>query len=77
MKMKIKTDDIRMLLEYLDRELVEEVDITEVAANFAIYCTFFDVETRECEITLYDRIRERSPDLMKKMQLKTRIKKET
>jgi hypothetical protein len=73
--MKIKTDDLRMLMDYMEKELVEEVDISEVAANFAIYATFSDIEWRECEITLYDSIRDMRPDLTKKMQLRTRIKK--
>jgi hypothetical protein len=73
--MKIKTDDLRMLMDYMEKELVEEVDISEVASNFAIYATFSDIEGRECEITLYDSIRDMRPDLTKKMQLRTRIKK--
>lgn len=75
--MKIKTDDLRMLLDYLEKELVEEADVTEVSANFAVYFTFTDAEGRECEITLYDSMRQMKPDLMKKMQLSTRVKKET
>jgi hypothetical protein len=74
--MKIKTDDLKMLLDYMEKELVEEVDITIVAANFAVYFSFTDADERECEITLYDSMRDMRPDLMKKMQLKTRLKKE-
>lgn len=75
-KMKIKSEDLKMLLDYLEKELVEEVEITEVAANFAVYFTFTDADNRECEITLYDAMRQMRPDLMKKMQLLTRVKKE-
>lgn len=75
--MKIKTDDLRMLMDYVEKELVEEVEITTVPANFAAYFTFHDADNRECEITLYDSMRDMRPDLMKKMQLKTRLKKET
>lgn len=75
--MKIKTDDLRMLMDYVEKELVEEIDITEVAANFAVYFTFSDADNRECEITLYEASRNMRPDLMKKMQLLTRVKKET
>lgn len=74
--MKTKTDDIRMLLDYLEKELVEEVEINQVNANFATYFTFTDIEGRECEITLYDAMRQLRPDLMKKMQLISRVKKE-
>jgi len=75
--MKIKIDDLKMLMDYLEKELVEEVDVTVVSANFATYFTFTDADGRECEITLYDSLRDMRPDLMKKMQLKTRLKKET
>ena len=75
--MKIRTEDLKMLMDYLDKELVEEIDVTLVPANFATYFTFTDIDGRECEITLYDAMRDMRPDLMKKMQLKTRLKKET
>jgi len=74
--MRIKAEDIKMLMDYLEKELVDEVQITEVSANFAVYFEFTDLEGRQCEITLYDAMREMRPDLMKKMQLKTRLKKE-
>lgn len=74
--MKVKTDDLKMLLDYLEKELVEEVEITVVEANFASYFSFTDADNRECEITLYDAMRQMKPDLMKKMQLLTRVKKE-
>lgn len=74
--MKIKTDDLRMLMDYLEKELVDEVEISEVAANFAVYFSFTDADNRECEITLYEALRDMRPDLMKKMQLLTRVKKE-
>jgi hypothetical protein len=75
--MRIRTDDLRMLMDYLDKELVEEVEVRVVPANFAAYFTFSDLDGRECEITLYAAMRDMRPDLMKKMQLKTRLKKET
>ncbi|NBW20199.1 MAG: hypothetical protein EBR82_70745 [Caulobacteraceae bacterium] len=74
--MKIKTDDLRMLMDYVEKELAEEVDVTVVAANFAVYFEFTDAEERKCEITIYDAMREMRPDLTKKMQLRTRLKKE-
>jgi len=74
--MRLKTDDLKMLLDYAEKELVEFIDVEVVHANFAAYFTFKDAEDRECEVTLYDSMREMPPDLTKKMQLKTRIKKE-
>jgi hypothetical protein len=73
--MRIKADDLRKLMDYLDKECVEFVDILVVDSNFASYFTFNDAEERECEITIYDSMREMEPDLTKKMQLKTRLKK--
>jgi hypothetical protein len=73
--MKVKIDDLRSLMEYVERELVEEIDIEVVNANFAMYFTFKDAENRECEVTIYDSMREMKPDLTKKMQLNTRLKK--
>jgi len=64
-----------MLMEYLDKEYVEQVDLTIVESNFAAYVNFHDSEARECEITIYDSMREMKPDLTKKMQLNTRLKK--
>lgn len=64
-------------MDYLDKEYVEVVDVMIVESNFASYFTFNDAEARECEITIYDSMREMEPDLTKKMQLKTRLKKET
>lgn len=75
--MRVKTEDLKMLMDYLDKELVESAELTIVEANFAAYVTFKDIEGRECEITLYDSMRDMPPDLMKKMQLHTRLKKET
>lgn len=76
--MKIKTDDLRMLMDYLDKELVEDVDVTVVVANFAVYADFKDADNRECQITLYDAdMINKTPSLQKKMELLTRIKKET
>lgn len=76
--MKIKTDDLRMLMDYLEKELVEEVDVISVAANFAVYAEFKDADNRDCQITLYDAdMINKKPDLQKKMELQTRLKKET
>ena len=74
--MRIKADDLRMLMEYVDKELVEHVDITVVATNFGVYFEFRDADDRECEIALYEENMGKPPQLTKKMQLLTRIKKE-
>ena len=73
--MRIKTEDLRKLMDYLDKEYVEVVDMLIVDSNYASYFTFNDAEARECEITIYDAMRQMEPDLTKKMQLNTRLKK--
>ncbi|NBW11483.1 MAG: hypothetical protein EBR82_25980 [Caulobacteraceae bacterium] len=76
--MKIKTDDLRMLMEYADKEFVEEVDVTLVSNNFAVYFAFTDAEGRECEIAVFDKyLHDKPAQLTKKMELKTRTKKES
>lgn len=74
--MRAKTEHLKLLLQYLEKELVEEFDMEIVNANFASYFSFKDVENRECEVTIYDSMREMPPDLSKKMQLHSRVKKE-
>lgn len=75
--MKIAAKDIAMLQEYLERELVEQVNVTTVDKNFAVHFDFADAENRECTVICYDVLIDRQPDLIKKMQLQTRTKKET
>lgn len=72
--MKIKAEDIKMLTEYIERELVEQVAVTVVDKNFAVHYDFLDAEGRECTIICYDALMSKSPDLIKKMELHTRIK---
>lgn len=74
--MKIAAKDIAMLQEYLERELVELVDITVVDKSFAVHFDFKDSEDRECTVICYDALISREPDLIKKMQLHTRTKHE-
>lgn len=74
--MRIKADDLRMLMDYIDRELVEHVDVTVVTNNFGVYFEFRDADERECEIALYEVSMGKPPQLTKKMQLHTRIKKD-
>jgi len=73
--MRLKTDDLKMLMDYMEKELVTEVEVEVVSANFATHFTFKDDEDRECVVTIYASMREMPPDLTKKMQLQTRIKK--
>lgn len=74
--MKIAAKDITMLQEYLQRELVEQVDVTVVDKSFAVHFDFTDADNRECTVICYDVLIDRQPDLIKKMQLQTRTKKE-
>lgn len=72
--MKIKAEDIKMLTEYIERELVEQIDVTIVDKSFAVHYDFVDADGRECTIICYDALIGRQPDLIKKMQLHTRVK---
>lgn len=73
--MIIKADDLRQLIEYLDRELVEQVDINVISGSFSVHVDFKDQEGRECSVIMYDSMREMKPDLVKKMQLNSRLKR--
>lgn len=75
--MKIAASDIAMLQKYLEREDVEQVSVTTIDKNFAVHFDFVDAENRECTVICYDVLLDRQPDLIKKMQLQTRTKKET
>lgn len=75
--MKIQAKDLMMVQQYVDKELVEYVTITIVDKNFAVHFDFNDAENRECTIICYDSLINKEPDLIKKMQLQTRLKKET
>lgn len=74
--MKIAAKDIQMLHDYVDRELVEQVNVTIVDRNFAVHFDFVDAENRECTVICYDVLMNKEPDLIKKMQLHTRVRKE-
>lgn len=73
--MRIKADDLRLLMDYLDKELVDDVDIIVNELGFNTQIDFKDTEGRECTVILYDSVREMKPDLVKKMQLITRLKR--
>lgn len=73
--MIIKADDLRMLVEYLDRELVELIDINVISGSFSVHVDFKDQQSRECTVIMYDSMREMKPDLVKKMELNSRLKR--
>lgn len=75
--MKIAAKDLSLLQEYIDREMVEQVTVNLVDKNFAVHFDFTDAEGRECTVICYDVLIDKQPDLIKKMQLQTRLKKET
>lgn len=73
--MIIKADDLKMLVEYINKESVEQVDIIVVSGSFSVHVDFRDQEGRECSVIMYDAMREMKPDLVKKMQLNSRLKR--
>lgn len=75
--MKLKAQDLRMVSDYADKEGVQQIQVTLVDKNFEAHFEFVDAEGRECNIICYDVFIQRVPDLIKKMQLQTRLKKET
>lgn len=80
--MKVKTDDLKQLLEYLDKELVEECELTFHTDSFSatsllheVSVKFNDIDKRICVITLFDSLLKRAPRLSKTMDLASRLKK--
>ncbi|NDC22602.1 MAG: hypothetical protein EB078_10145 [Proteobacteria bacterium] len=73
--MRVKAEDLKMLMDYLEKEIVDTVDIDIGSDKFSIGFKFVDEENRECNIIIYQDIRDMKPDLIKKMALNTRIKK--
>lgn len=72
---RVKTDDLRLFMDYVNKENPESVAISQGDDKFSIKFEFLDEESRECQVILYMDSREMKPDLIKKMQLQTRIKK--
>lgn len=74
-KMIINADDLRQLIEYLDKEMVEQVDVIVISSSFSVHVDFKDQENRECTVIMYDAMRKMKPDIVKKMQLNSRLKR--
>lgn len=75
--MRLKTEDIELLLWYLRKEKVQNVAITQVNQNFEVFFEFKDSENRDCEIVLYDSdLMNKAVRLKKEMDLETRLEKE-
>lgn len=72
---RVKTDDLRLLMDYVNRENPESVAISQGDDKFSIKFEFLDEKNRECQVIVYLENRQMPPDLIKKMQLETRIKK--
>lgn len=76
--MRIKTEDLELLLWYLKKEKADHSTVNQVNANFEIFFEFKDLEGRDCEIVLYDtEMRARPARLKKEMDLETRLEKES
>ena len=75
--MKIRYDDLRQIMDYLDKEEVKNLTIT-VGKPFSdrMLFTFEDLKGRSCEITLYSEELLKYPSLTKTMELWTRLETE-
>jgi len=73
---KIKTADLYMLMQYIEKESPEFVTITkgEDKFYFSVKFEFVDKEDRECQVLIYQDTMATPPDLIKKMRLETRTK---
>lgn len=75
--MRIKTEDLELLLWYLRKEKVSNVSVTQVNQNFEVFFEFKDADNRDCEIVLYDAdLMNKAVRLKKEMDLETRLEKE-
>lgn len=75
--MRLKTEDLELLLWYLRKEKVSNVAITQVNPNFEVFFEFKDADNRDCEIVLYDsELMNKPVRLKKEMDLETRLEKE-
>jgi hypothetical protein len=75
--MKINVNHIVELLEYLHKESVLEVEVSERSMSTGQVFTFFDKENRECEITIFQAALNSAPQLTKTMKLYTRASRKT
>lgn len=73
--MNVKREDLEMLMGYVDKEKPATVSIRAEENGFSMSFSFTDVEGRECKIVLHESTINTEPDLVKKMKLKTRVKK--
>jgi len=74
--MRIKAEDLELLLWYIKKEGVPHVDVTQVNQNFEVFFEFKDSDGRDCEITCYEMSLQKPVRLTKKMDLETRLEKE-
>jgi hypothetical protein len=70
----VKAEDLNLFINYLNKEDPKTVRISQGDDKFSIKFEFVDGENRECQVILYMDSRDMPPDLVKKMQLKTRLK---
>jgi hypothetical protein len=75
--MKIRYDDLRQTMEYLEREEVKNLSITVgKPVSDRILFEFEDLKGRQCSIELYSEELLKYPSLTKKMELWTRLEHE-
>jgi hypothetical protein len=74
--MRLKADDLELLLWYVKKEQAPHVDVTQVAQNFEVIFEFKDAEQRDCEIVIYEMSLQKPVRLVKAMDLETRLEKE-
>ncbi len=75
--MRIKTEDMELLMAYVDREMPVTIDVKYEGQSLNGYVsfTFQDQEDRECQVRIYHDALNQRPDLIKSMKLDTRFKK--
>lgn len=74
--MRIKTEDLELLVWYLKKEQATHSNVTQVNLNFEVFFEFKDADGRDCEIVLYDsELMNKPVRLKKEMDLETRLEK--
>lgn len=75
--MKIKTEHLEELMEYIRDEKPKDIDINPGENGFAVSFSFPDKENRDCKVIIYESTisNNQTPTLIKKMELKTRLPK--
>jgi len=73
--MRLKAEDLELLLWYVKKEQAPHVEVTQVSQNFEVIFEFKDAEQRDCEIIVYEMSLQKPVRLVKAMDLETRLEK--